>query len=328
MVFTVWWFGKYNIKYSFLEQCTWPCCCHTNMETNICITHFGSKSIAVVLRQIRQPQVLSRVYGKELTDLHHHHQPVSVKYPKLWGDNSELLHAHFGHVTERSTPQVRRRGYLLALAGLGAVLLFNSSSSCWGCINDVSLGSTGGLFDVEAQLLLLGSCGRHNGSGIPCLLGALCLAILIFAQLVILASGVKGDNIRDDDQMAITLMDFREYQERCVPVCVCVRQCFECPRRVYKCVDTIVFPMVLQYKNISEDSSLLNCPDAFPFCTWVKCELIWRNWLIGEWATQFQASANLPLKAWTCWITDPYWSHWFYNHQVHSQVQLLKWSEI
>ena len=111
------------------------------METNIRITHFGSKSIAVVLRQIRQRQVLSRVYGKELTDLHHHHQSVSVKYPKLWGDDSELLHAHFGHVTERSTPQVRRRGYyLLALAGLGAVLLFNSSSSCWGCINDVSLG--------------------------------------------------------------------------------------------------------------------------------------------------------------------------------------------
>ena len=148
-----------------------------------------------------------------------------MKYPKLWGDDSELLHAHFGHVTERSTPQVRRRGYLLALAGLGAVLLFNSSSSCWGCINDVSLGSTGGLFDVEAQLLLLGSCGRHNGSGIPCLLGALCLAILIFAQLVILAAGVKGDNFRDDDQMAITLMDFREYQEPCPCPCVCLCVC-------------------------------------------------------------------------------------------------------
>lgn len=54
------------------------------------------------------------------------------------------------------------------------ILLFGASSSCWGCINEISLPNTGGLFDVEAQLLLLGSCGRHNGSGIPCLLGALC----------------------------------------------------------------------------------------------------------------------------------------------------------
>ena len=47
-------------------------------------------------------------------------------------EDSEVLHAHFGNVKERSTPQVRQRGYLLSLAALGAVLLFNASSSCWG----------------------------------------------------------------------------------------------------------------------------------------------------------------------------------------------------
>ena len=115
---------------------------------------------------------------------------------------------------ERSSPQVRYRGYLLALAALAVVLLFNASSSCWGCINEVSLADSGGLFDVEAQLLLLGSCGRHNGSGIPCLLAAFCLVILILAQLVILtAARVSRENPRDDDQMAITLVDFREYQD-------------------------------------------------------------------------------------------------------------------
>ena len=45
--------------------------------------------------------------------------------------------------------------------------------------------------------------------------GAFCLLILILAQLVILAAGVS-DKLQDDDQMAITLVDFREYQERSV----------------------------------------------------------------------------------------------------------------
>ena len=39
------------------------------------------------------------------------------------------------------------------------VLLHGASSSCWGCIDDVSLGPSGGLFDVEAQLLLHSSKG-------------------------------------------------------------------------------------------------------------------------------------------------------------------------
>ena len=43
--------------------------------------------------------------------------------------------------------------------------------------------------------------------------GAFCLLILILAQLVILAAGVS-DKLQDDDQMAITLVDFREYQEQ------------------------------------------------------------------------------------------------------------------
>ena len=42
--------------------------------------------------------------------------------------------------------------------------------------------------------------------------GAFCLVILILAQLVILAAGVR-EKLQDDDQMAITLLDFREYQE-------------------------------------------------------------------------------------------------------------------
>ena len=45
--------------------------------------------------------------------------------------------------------------------------------------------------------------------------GAFCLVILILAQLVILAAGVTvSEKLQDDDQMAITLVDFREYQEQ------------------------------------------------------------------------------------------------------------------
>ena len=36
---------------------------------------------------------------------------------------------------------------------------------------------------------------------------------MLLAQLVILAAGTRGDSLQDDDQMAVTLMDFREYQE-------------------------------------------------------------------------------------------------------------------
>lgn len=177
----------------------------------------GGHGGGVVVPKTRHP-VLSRVFGKELTELRGPRRPLPVEQPKMWGEDSEVLHAHFGNVKERSTPQVRQRGYLSSLAALGAVLLFNASSSCWGCINEISLGASGGLFDVEAQLLLLGSCGRHNGSGIPCLLGAFCLVILILAQLVILAAGVTGvsEKLQDDDQMAITLVDFREYQENLI----------------------------------------------------------------------------------------------------------------
>jgi len=39
--------------------------------------------------------------------------------------------------------------------------------------------------------------------------------ILILAQLVISAAGVTvSEKLQDDDQMAITLVDFREYQEQ------------------------------------------------------------------------------------------------------------------
>eukprot|EP00438_Fugacium_kawagutii_P004213 Skav215945 [mRNA] locus=scaffold226:699203:702368:+ [translate_table: standard] len=98
--------------------------------------------------------------------------------------DSSILRAHFGPVArERSTPEARLRNYLLAVASLGAVLLFNSSSSCWGCINEVSLGETGGLFDVEAQLLLGPGWTTDGGK----------------------MGGAKGDKLQDDDQMAITL---------------------------------------------------------------------------------------------------------------------------
>ena len=35
---------------------------------------------------------------------------------------------------------------------------------------------------------------------------------------------------------------------------------------IYICYDLV--------QKMLEDSSLLDCPDEFPFCTWVKCELI------------------------------------------------------
>ncbi|CAK9086740.1 unnamed protein product [Durusdinium trenchii] len=158
---------------------------------------------------------LSRVCGKELLDLRClDGSPLPLTRFKQWPDG--LVYAQFGLYAEKPTMLVRRRKYLLVLGGLTMILLFGASSSCWGCINEISLPNTGGLFDVEAQLLLLGSCGRHNGSGIPCLLGALCIGILLLAQLVILAAGPRGESLQDDDQMAVTLLDFREYQENLI----------------------------------------------------------------------------------------------------------------
>ncbi|CAK9037773.1 unnamed protein product [Durusdinium trenchii] len=110
-------------------------------------------------------------HGKELLDLRClDGSPLPLTRFKQWPDG--LVYAQFGLYAEKPTMLVRRRKYLLVLGrGLTMILLFGASSSCWGCINEISLPNTGGLFDVEAQLLLLGSCGRHNGSGIPCLLG-------------------------------------------------------------------------------------------------------------------------------------------------------------
>ncbi|CAJ1402181.1 unnamed protein product, partial [Effrenium voratum] len=164
-----------------------------------------------------QHPVLTRVYGKQLMDLRvgKGQGSLPLDRPKSWPEDSTVVMAAFGQYREAPSPQVRRRQYLLTIGGLGIVLLHGSSTSCWGCINEVVLGSTGGLFDVEAQLLLLGSCGRHNGSGIPCLLAGFCLTMLLFCQAVILLSGAS-DSAQDDDQMAITLVDAREYQENLI----------------------------------------------------------------------------------------------------------------
>ena len=91
--------------------------------------------------------------------------------PKQWGEDFHVHRAYFGSYCatchrrsstkirseEPATPQARRRQYIYLLAGLAMVLLYGASTSCWGCIDDVSLGPSGGLFDVEAQLLLRSS---------------------------------------------------------------------------------------------------------------------------------------------------------------------------
>ena len=41
----------------------------------------------LVMPKTRHPK-LSRVYGKELTDLKHHHQAVPIDQPKQWGEDN------------------------------------------------------------------------------------------------------------------------------------------------------------------------------------------------------------------------------------------------
>lgn len=82
-----------------------------------------SKTVLIHIYAVSEPQT-----KKQLRN----HGRLLKSHMNLTLEDSEVLHAHFGNVKERSTPQVRQRGYLLSLAALGAVLLFNASSSCWG----------------------------------------------------------------------------------------------------------------------------------------------------------------------------------------------------
>merc|ERR1719362_53072 len=89
-------------------------------------------------------------------------------------------------------------------------MLFSASNACWACATGVKLGDDGSLFDVESQVLLLGSCGRHGGTGVPCKVACFALALLLVAQCIV-SLGYRGGI--DSDHLAITLIDMREYQE-------------------------------------------------------------------------------------------------------------------
>ncbi|OLP94462.1 Ankyrin-3 [Symbiodinium microadriaticum] len=194
------------------SRAEWRTCCSCDAQS--LRDAFGESRLCrpLICPRSKHP-MLSQVYGKELLLVCSPSGERPLTDPDRWGQDSDSLQLQFQDFAEPATLPARRRTSLLVVGGLGIVLLHGASTSCWGCVDGVTLGRSGGLFDVEAQLLLLGSCGRHNGSGIPCVLAACCMAVLLLAQTVILAAAGKRDGLQDDDQMAITLMDFREYQD-------------------------------------------------------------------------------------------------------------------
>ncbi|CAE7237745.1 ANK1 [Symbiodinium sp. CCMP2456] len=194
------------------SRAEWRTCCSCDAQS--LRDAFGESRLCrpLICPRSKHP-MLSQVYGKELLLICSPSGERPLTDPDRWGQDSDSLQLQFQDFAEPATLPARRRTSLLVVGGLGIVLLHGASTSCWGCVDGVTLGRSGGLFDVEAQLLLLGSCGRHNGSGIPCVLAACCMAVLLLAQTVILAAAGKRDGLQDDDQMAITLMDFREYQD-------------------------------------------------------------------------------------------------------------------
>eukprot|EP00439_Symbiodinium_sp_Y106_P066704 s499_g10.t3 len=194
------------------SRAEWRTCCSCDAQSLRDAFGEGRLCRPLICPRSKHP-MLSQVYGKELLLICSASGERPLTDPDRWGQDTDPLQLQFQDFAEPATLPARRRTNLLVVGGLGIVLLHGASTSCWGCVDGVTLGRSGELFDVEAQLLLLGSCGRHNGSGIPCVLAACCMAVLLLAQTVILAAAGKRDGLQDDDQMAITLMDFREYQD-------------------------------------------------------------------------------------------------------------------
>jgi hypothetical protein len=193
-------------------QATWmKCCTVTAGDARSCFksTHHAPRKDGKIICPLTEHRVLAQAVGMELMIVKNAKSAaVSIRNPDDWGRDHEMITLCLKKYHIPPSTRESRRNKVIAFTFLAIIFLASAAQSCWTCVNGVRLTDTGTSFDVNSQLLLLGSCGRHSGSGEPCRLGCIFLGLLLVAQLVVHLAGDK-----ESDNMAITLLDFRKYQE-------------------------------------------------------------------------------------------------------------------
>jgi len=203
------------------SQAEWLTHCQASMEDvqSIIFTGELGEKRAAILCPVNKHPVLSQVRGMELVHVSVDGEALPfcpsgliMTLQRQHVESYETLDLHFKTLWPEVGAIKQQRLTRVGLAALGALLLHASSVSCWSCINGVHIDDAASVFYVETTAALLGSCGRSVGTGVPSLLAALCLVTVSLAQAVMASAG-NPDTPCGEDQLAITLLDFREYQE-------------------------------------------------------------------------------------------------------------------
>lgn len=108
--------------------------------------------------------------------------------PGELGSTSGEVVLHFKNPVKKSPPETRHRIWSLLYLGVGVVMNFFASQSCWTCVQGIRVGPHLTVTEVDKLLLLMGACGRHHISGYPCWLACMALAIACAQQVIVMVA--------------------------------------------------------------------------------------------------------------------------------------------